>query len=387
MAKARKSNRNLAKTGQAGAQPLQGIQKVALWSVPAVFAIFLACAGTLAYLYFSKPATVAKVPSDRTPNENVESSLAEQDPLLNDDQPKNYPTENLTTTTEGLVDAESAKEPSSEPAAAESGSQSDPQTSASPADVVAAEPEPKEAGDATGPENSLSDPSTTSSATPPAPSTPIEVTLNAKTIVSLVCDDGKISFSGPTELKFVDSQPTLQVTEESGVKFAHLLFDGMDQSAELPPVSRSQGSLEMVAKLPSQNTSIFLDSNYQRLTLRKNRDGLRWRVAGVQKPDKIRDVSKPVDFDQWHHIVVTWKSGGAAILYVDGIEYDRFNYIHEQPHFAEYEDVVLGRTRGPNSRFYECRIHRYKVFDQPIPAADVAKLNQAIRQTYPFIFR
>jgi len=213
------------------------------------------------------------------------------------------------------------------------------------------------------------------------------VSVNAATTMSLTCADGKIIFNGKQDLKFVDNQPSMEITEEGGVKFAHLVFNGTDQSAELPPVSRGQGSLEMIAKLPQTKTSIFLDSNYQRLTLRKNRDGLRWRIAGVQKPATIRNDAKLVDFNKWHHIAITWKSGEDAILYVDGVEHDQYSYIHEQPHFAEYEEVVLGRTRGSSGRFYECRVNKFVVYDQPLSADEIAKLNESVRQTYPFIFR
>ena len=210
---------------------------------------------------------------------------------------------------------------------------------------------------------------------------------STKKLISLQCKDGKIFFSGSEDLKFVGNQPSLEVTEDNGVSFSHLVFDGTDQSAELPHIPKQQGSLVIVAKMPSRVTSIFFDSKNQHLTLRKNSRGLRWRVQASQESARIRDVKAKVDFNQWHHIAISWKSGKDAILYVDGQEADRSSYRHELLQSPEYTDVVLGRTRGIGGGFYKCRIHEFTVYNQPLPDKEIADLNQSVRQAYPFIFR
>lgn len=348
MAKPRKTNSKLAPAANdpASSQPLRGIEKVAWWSIPVTGLVALSCISALGFLYVSQPKTVASNdrPPAHSPGEKVESKLAAA----------------TTVPKVAKVAAESKTEPKE----------------ASPA----APPVEKQPA---------FEPASQTVVVQKVPSVPAleTVSVSATSLFSLQCEDGKIKFSGQVDPRFVDNQPSLETTEEGGVSFTHLFFNGTDQSAELPRIPKETGSLLMVVKMPTRITSIFFDSSYQRLTLRKNRDGLQWRVGGAQKPAKIRDIGKEVNFNEWHHIVVTWKSGNDAILYVDGVEFDRYAYTNEQPQFPNYEKIVLGRTRGPGGRYYECRVHKFAVFDQPIPMEEVAKLSQSVRQTYPFIFK
>ncbi len=347
MAKPRKTNSKIAPAANdpTSPQPLRGIEKVAWWSIPATGLVALICISALGFLFMSQPKTVAltNAPPVRSPGEKIEPKIV---------APAAVPPKVAKVAATAKTESEKAA-PTPPPI--------EQQPEAAKQTVVVQK----------------------------VPSVPVpeSVSVSATSLFSLQCNDGKIEFSGQGRPKFVDSQPSMKVIEEGGVSFAHLFFNGTDQSAELPRIPKETGSLLMVTKLPPRKTSIFLDSSYQRLTLRKNRDGLRWRVGGAQKPAKIRDVEKEVDFNQWHHIVVTWKSGSDAILYVDGVEYDRYPYSNELPQFPNYSDVVLGRTRGPGGRYYECSVHKIAVFDQPIPVEEVAKLSQSVRQTYPFIFK
>jgi len=344
MADARKSN---AKPSQAAAesaagQPLQGIEKVAWWSVPAVCAIAMVCAMTIGVLFLNKPADVASNPEpsnvvkvEQTKSPKVESTRVESQVAM----------------------ASLTPQPKSDP-------KSDPK------------PKARKTRDA----QKVAEKKT-------APKVVTPVSIAANTTMSLTCTEGRISFEGDQSLAFVDKQPELEVIEEGGVKFACLVFDGVDTSAEVSNISRAQGSIEIVALMPDRKTSVILDSKFQRLTLRKNRDGLRWRMGGKRKPETIRLIENPVNFNQWHHVMITWKNGEDAIVYIDGVEQDRYPYVHEQPRFREFEKVVLGRTRSPNGTFYESRVNKLVVYDQPISSEKVSQLNQAVRQTYPFIFK
>ena len=202
--------------------------------------------------------------------------------------------------------------------------------------------------------------------------------------MSLTCADGKILFEGKRDLQFPDNQPTVEVTEGD---FACVYFNGVDESAQLPPVSRSKGSLELVVRMPSRRGCTVLDSSFQRLTLRKSRDQLEWAIVGGQNKDSVRQIEKRFNFKPWFHIMMTWKSGEDAILYVDGVEVDRFAYVHEQPHLAEFEKVVLGKSLGTGKKFFESRVYRMIVYDQVLPAAKVSELNQSLRKSHPFIFK
>ena len=329
-------------------QPLTGLQKAAWWSVPGLGVVALFCASTIGILFINKPPTVSDTPSPsrtRSPGEVAQSTNAVLDPGPVSGQPGKRTTVKVAETqiVEGATPA-----PNSEP------EQSTAPESAAP-DVATKTAEPE------------SD--------------------NAAIMMSLTCTDGKIVFEGKQDLKFVDGQPSMEITEDGGVAFAHLFFNGTDQSVELPPIARAQGTLELVVKMPPRDTCVLLDSSAQRLTVRKNKGGLRWRVGGLRKPAKIRDIDKPVDFRQWHHIAITWKSGDNAILYVDGVEHDRYAYVHEQPRSSIYKRIVLGRTRGSSGRFHECRVNKFVVYDQPLPVEDIAELNQSVRQKYPFIFK
>ena len=351
MAKARKSNAKRSPTTEhhSGLPPLNGLQKAAWWSVPALGAVALVCASTVGVLFFNKPVTIETPAANRSPGELAASSKEIPETTLVSGEP----TEKVAIKADEtkIVD-DKTPTPIPEPKA-----------------VIAPEAQTK-----------AFEP--VAAAVPVAP-----VTVNATKTISLTCADGKINFEGKRDLKFVDNQPAMEVTEEGSVKFASLFFNGTDQSAELPTISRAQGSIELVTLMPDRKTAVILDSDFQRLTIRKNRAGLRWRIAATEKQDDIRMIKKPVDFNKWHHIMMTWQDGGDAIIYVDGVEHDRFPYVHAQPHFGEYEKVVLGRTRNFDGRYYESRVNRFVVYDKPIPAEKVSELNQSVRRTYPFIFR
>lgn len=349
MSDARKSN---AKDSQPAAQPavgqpLHGIEKAAWWSVPAVGAIALLCAATISVLFLNKPATVTSNP-----------------------EPSN------------LVEAEQTKSPKVESARVESQMM-----------MASLAPDPKSVAE------TVSEPAPVAETKTAAKTKPAAVTKTAAKVVtpvsiaanitmSLTCTEDRILFEGDQNLAFVDKQPELEVTRDGDVKFACLVFDGVDTSAELSKIARDQGSLEIVTLMPNnRKTCVILDSSKQRLTLRKNRDGLRWRLGGKKKSETIRLIENPINFRQWHHVMITWKNGEDAIIYVDGVEQDRYPYVQEQPHVGNFHKVVLGRTRAPAGRFYTSRVNKLVVYDQPIASEKVALLNQAVRQTYPFIFK
>jgi hypothetical protein len=213
-----------------------------------------------------------------------------------------------------------------------------------------------------------------------------KVALEAKPVYSLRIADGEIVLAGQGELAFDSKRPSIENTKGSSSSFPHLLFDGSEQAIELPPIQKTQGSIIVTVKVPEFKTSIFFDSSYQRLTLRKNAGGIRWRIEGGTRQNKIRNVAKDFDPAKWHHVVMTWHADKEAVLFVDGVEFDRYPYVNEQPQFPSYEKVIIGKTRGPNGNHYECKIGELTVYDAPISADNVAKLHTSLREKYPFIF-
>ena len=354
--KKRKGRGKVAPEATLGVNPLTGLQKVAWLSVPMLGVVLLGCVSTLGVLFAIQP----KMKSSRNSEnrfvdghpDSIQKRLAEK-PESNKTEPDNP--EQLKT---NLV-VETKTIPASE----------------SLTDRTALTP----VASPTNPASPVASKASTGASS--------SITVSAKTLTSLNCVDGKIHFAGDIDLNFVDSQPSFETTEEGGVKFEHLYFGGTDQSVELPDVSKDAGSIELVCKMPARETSVVLDSNFQRLTVRKNKDGFRWRIDAKKKTTKIQLSPAQVDYDRWQHVVITWSDGSEAILYVNGVEQDRMDYVNEQPEFANFQKIVVGRTRGPNGRFYESRVHRYTVFDQPLTAAEIAGQYNAIKNSFPFIFQ
>ena len=173
----------------------------------------------------------------------------------------------------------------------------------------------------------------------------------------------------------------------NGSNEAWLAFDGISQAVEIPPILKKQGTISLVVKMPGEKaTSIFFDSTLQRLTLRKNDKGLRWRVAAGRKPVKIRLLNQQVDFERWHHLVISWLDGGQAILYLDGIIADRYAYANEQPQSPNFSKVVLGKTRAPNGNHYPCKIAELTIFGAAKSPEEIAALHQKIVTKHPSLF-
>jgi len=382
MSKARKSKPKRASSGTAvnSLPPLRGIEKVAWWSVPAVGVVAAACALTIGTLYAIQPKP------DATATAKVTVAGRKMDDL---------PEVAQTTPVEVSIPAVVAKSP--EPASkiasvaevkTETETETETQTATQALDVNREEVPAVPSEPITQPAKPTQTAADSPAAEAPANSaSDAAVPLSANTVTSLTCIDGTIQYQGAIELNFAEKQPAFESMEEGGVKFQYLSFNGSDQSAELPDLSKETGSLELVCKMPASSTSIVLDSSFQRLTLRKNREGFRWRIDAKRKTNKIKLSPAKLDYDQWHHVVITWSSSKGAVLYVDGAEQDRMDYVNEQPQFANFEKIVLGRTRGPNGRFYESQVHRYTVFDQPLNPDEIAAQFKQLKKSFSFIFK
>ncbi len=332
---------------------MTGLQKAAWWSVPALGFVAFACASTLAVLFAIRPiakdtsASRGKATPPKTANLDVAVDDKTATPSKKARQPKN------------VVEVENAKP-------AQGPQQSQPSVASLPKEK---NPQAK------GP--------------PKAPTVGVPQVMNSAaglsgTLTSLRCIDGNIEFFGTPDIQFADQSPQIEKNGKS--KFERLTFNGQNQAIELPDIPKGRGTLEIVAKLPESATSILLDSSFQRLTLRKNRDGMRWRIAATKKQDKIRLSQTPVDFSKWHHYVITWESGSDAILFVDGVEHDRCSYVDEQPQFPNFQKIIVGKTRGPNGNFYRSKVHRYSVLDRVLSANEVAALNKELTETFPAFF-
>ena len=319
---------------------MTGLQKAAWWSVPLLGFVFLACVVTLIILYATRPTKKTGLPKD---NKVVAAKVAEEPKKKNAAQKKQRQKKRAAP-----------KEPSKR--------------------------EPSEAKPA---------PTAAKANAPLTPAmietmaTPLVTVEGANTITSLVCTGGKIHYLGDGELRFVEKQPALK----GGQNFGYLDFKAQNDSVELPDVPKDHGSIEIVVNMPARNSSVVLDSHFQRFTLRKNKDGLRWRIAGTNKQAPIRLSKTKINFKKWHHVVITWQNGGKAILYVNGAEHDSFPYRDEQPHFKTFKKVVLGRIRSPKGRYYASAVHRYNVFDEALSVEEVVKLNTEMRDKYPVVFK
>lgn len=102
--------------------------------------------------------------------------------------------------------------------------------------------------------------------------------------------------------------------------------------------------------------------------------------------ESIREPDPPFDASKWHHIAMTWKNDGDAVLYVDGVEHDRYDYVTDLPGFPDFDKVIMGRWRGPGQRYYPSKIHQLTVYDGPLSADNVDSLSSNLRAKYPFIF-
>ena len=315
---------------------MTGLQKAAWWSVPLLGVVAIACASTLGVLFAIRPPLTTQ-PSQEKRVADVNERAA--------------PKENQQPTTN--TEADSPAEPD--------------RNIKTVTNVPVIH---------TPPGNREINPVSLSAAAP-----------KANVLASLHCAGGKIHFEGSSELNFVSQQPSFKTTEEGSNSFEFLSFNGADQSIELPDVLKKSGSIELVCKMPGNGSSIVLDNSFQRLTIRKNNKGFRWRIDANKKTNKIKLSPGKVDFSQWQHVVITWSETTDAILYMNGIEQDRMAYENEQPHFANFEKMVLGKTRGPDGRFFESEVHRYKVFDQPMTSAEIVAQYDELKSSFPFIFK
>lgn len=350
-----------ARSVKAAVKPLSGLSRAAFWSVPATGCVALICTCVIGYLsFFGSPPTnpssaevtetlPANKPNDASSNELTLPNQTAKAPVATLDAQPNSETEIEIASQEVAKPADSKIDDTTNLITASNSAQRDAVPKVVPAVV-------KETGIASAP------------------------------LMSLTVVDGKIRFTGAHELAFDSQQPSIEKTSSNESSFEHLSFNGVDQAIELPSIPKSQGSVVIVVKFPTYRTSIVFDTDFQRLTLRKNRTGIRWRVAGARKTISIREPEKPFDAAKWHHVAMTWINGGSAVLYVDGVEYDRYDYVTDVPNSPDFEKVVIGRWRGPGERYYPSQIHELMVYESQLSADNVAALHSNLVATYPFIF-
>lgn len=336
--------------------PLTAIQKLAFWSVPATGAVAIACCGTLLWMAFSTPQTKSSANvSDETPRTSETTTAAvaaNKPPVTPDERPEKKQTEPAKKKREKTAGPKTPAVVKNQPA--------DHQSAA----IASAIPAPVRSIDfaAAG----LPDP-----------------------VFWLTCEDNAIRFDGPKPIKFESQSPVVTQKQIDSEVMQCIAFNGINQSINLPDLPKSSGSISVTALVTNFKNCIFLDSDSQNLTLRKNRMGLRWRVISKKWSSKIRETQPKFDPEKWHHIVITWQDGSDAVLYVDGVEFDRYSYLNKSSDPPSFSGVVLGQTRGKGylgNKFYESWIGDVHFFDQPLDENNVKSLNGAIRQQHPSFF-
>lgn len=203
------------------------------------------------------------------------------------------------------------------------------------------------------------------SETPKVQNGGVPVKQNAK--YELTIANGNIRLGGED----FDIGSALPSYEKYDSGFEYLHFNGVDQHLLVPPVPQEVGTLIVTAKTDARQSVVVIDSSQERLTIRKNRGGIRWRIAGSANKGPIRDVDVPFDETRWHHYVLTWQADAKAIFYMDGVQIDEFDYKHENKKFRFFNDVNVSRNAMRDKKFFPSDVQEVRVFNTVIPKNEV----------------
>lgn len=343
-----KPNKQNKPHSKKNARSVPTIEKVARLIIPAVLGVASLCAVSLAAIYFTRPAP-AQVETATDDREHYNK------PIVVPNQPK----------VDQQVNAQAPppKEPPSKPI--------DPPGDKTPVN------------DATPPPVANNAPP----ANPPANNAPAETAQTSLSVVDslygVTVSGGKFRLGG---LNHNLGNAAPQIEKYDGSSFEYLRFNGVDQNLSLPDVPETNGSFVVTARMSARQSVILLDSNQGRLTIRKNRTGIRWKIGGRTKPGPIRNVDKPFDDQQWHQIVMTWQDNGPAVLYVDGVAVDQFDYIHENKRFRDFTAVSLSREAAWDKKFSPSEVQEILVFNFALPPARVSKMFAEKKAAFPNVF-
>lgn len=362
------------------------LETVAKFALPAFLGVLGICATTLAVIWFTRPSNeVAEVDGDQPYYSQPVRTEDDGDNAADDggaDEP------DVTADPPRVAESEPAEQPSEKPVATGGDTNGIATSSPALASSTPAENAPSVAATKASNDPPMNNVASSAPATAePAnglDTTVTSTTVSGQSVFEWSVENGNVKFAGPN-FDLGSSVGSIQTEGDAG--FAFVQFDGTNQHVLLPPVPQTNGSLVVTARMSARRSVILIDSAQERLTIRKNVGGIRWRLGGATKQGSIRNVATSFDDQQWHHFAITWNDGGQAIFYVDGQPVDQFDYVHDNKRFTAFTNVHLSRNAERERKCFPSDVHEVRVFDSPLSSDDVAKMFADKKATFAGIFQ
>ena len=188
-----------------------------------------------------------------------------------------------------------------------------------------------------------------------------EIGTNDGTVEGVTSVDGKVgeagSFDGSDDYVGIPDDPSLDLTES------------LSLAAWVKPASGQEGYERIISREQSgvgnRQYNIGLDQSAtepRTVVDTADEDGL--EVSGT--------IS--VADDAWHHVVMTFESGDAVRLYLDGSEVDETTVAAGDTLVSRSSQVALGAPAQLNRLFFEGRIDDARIYGRALSGSEVTAL-------------